>query len=426
MSTSIRNDLYSFLLLVVAGMLPLYIIRFSILGIPTNVFEVAVFVLAFVGICSTKIRQSWIRTIKTMPVSMKIAIGLFFLSACISTGISDEKHVSLGILKGWIIVPLLFSFFTASAVKNNPAIKSRILDSLIYSAVAVSLLGIAQIGYIGRVRSLYDVPNSLALFVVPILIIALYRGVQLKKKMYIFSALIMCIAVLATQSGGAILAIIGTIIIGWLFRVILPPIGGREGVGAGQEQFPASSPHPRLLLSKEKGVITVLFIVFITLSIFFLSGRFQYLISPLIHPGATNSATVRLQLWNIGTRLIAQHPILGIGLGQFEPAYQSELHRLLELSSRGVQATSYKLQSEFVFRDPHNWIISFWLNMGIVGLASFVYLNWLAIRASVKSKNIENKAIALALISILLFGVVDTIYWKNDLSALWWILVLLT
>ncbi|MEO6077270.1 MAG: O-antigen ligase family protein, partial [Candidatus Andersenbacteria bacterium] len=182
-----------------------------------------------------------------------------------------------------------------------------------------------------------------------------------------------------------------------------------------------------LLLTKEKAGMrcVVLIVLVVALFSFFYLPRIQYFISPFINSNTHSSLSVRLQLWNIGSRLIAQHPLLGVGLGQFEPAYQAELHKLFALESRGVKTTSYKLQAEYVFRDPHNFLISFWLNTGIFGLVSFLYLNWVAIRNAIRSKDAFQKSVGLALMAMLLFGLVDTIYWKNDLSALWWALTLL-
>ncbi|MCE9643228.1 MAG: O-antigen ligase family protein [Candidatus Andersenbacteria bacterium] len=389
---------YNSLLLVLAGILPLYIVRFSIFGVPTNAFEVSVLLALCIGVFSINIRRSWVYALKTMPRGMQIAIALLFLSACISAAISHEMRVSFGILKGWFIVPMVFGFLVMSAIKYNSAMKPRILDSLMVSGVVVSVIGMLQIGSMPRIASVYDVPNSLALFIVPLVIIALYRGVLLRNRAYLVSAAIIAIAILATQSVGAIFALIGTGSIGW-FAGILPAV--------------FNSKAQRLRVRFLSWVImAVIFIAFV------LSGRIQYLIPPLLHPGATNSATVRLQLWDVGIRLIQKHSILGVGLGQFEPAYQAQLHQLFTQHVPGLQA-------EYVFRDPHNWIISFWLNLGILGLVSFAYINYKAIRISIKSKNLENRAIALAGISTLLFGLVDTIYWKNDLSVLWWMVMVL-
>ena len=38
-------------------------------------------------------------------------------------------------------------------------------------------------------------------------------------------------------------------------------------------------------------------------------------------------------------------------------------------------------------------------------------------------KTVVRQSLVLVLVSILIFGLTDTVYWKNDLSALYWIII---
>ncbi len=388
------------LIILLAGLLPTYVIRFSVLGIPTNVFEVAVLVVLLASLCVPRTRKQIVDSVNSLPNSFKIWILLFIVSALISTAYSPVLRSSLGILKGWIIIPIIFGLLirTANIQKS--------IRSLIYSGLIVALLGISQIHGFDRVSSLYDVPNSLALFLVPVFILAFWIGVKKKNCFYQLASLVMLIAIIATQSFGAIIALMGTSLISILAT-----------------RFTSEANPLSFITRRQAGYIGIIF--FIIFALFFItSGRLSYLISPLTHLHATNSVTVRLQLWDIGIRLISKHPIVGVGLGQFEGAYQAELHHLFFDQERGISSPLYLLQPEYVFRDPHNWIISFWLNLGLLGLVSFIALNFLAIKY-VRSipDNVHARAALLALVSILLVGLFDTVYWKNDLSTLWWIIV---
>lgn len=410
---------------ILVGILPLYVIRFSFFGIPTTIFEIAVWTTLLLVVFRRALsfwprgqhpgapRQlaAWIpdqiRNDKALQVVIFCSV-LFLFSAVISTAISAELRSSLGVLKSWIITPMLFGFLVYVHGKRE-----QVIRSLVVSGLAVALFGISQIHGSNRIYSLYDVPNSLALFLVPICIISAWIGIKNRSRFYQYSAVVMLIAIIFTQSFGAIFALVGTMIVGW--RIFSPSYKGGKYV---------------LLLS--------VFLIIIT--IFTFSGRLSYLLSPITHPGTTNSATVRLQLWDIGLDLIKKHPILGIGLGQFEPAYQAELHRrFAAVSSQPADVipdlirNPRQLQPEFVFRDPHNWLISFWLNTGLLGLVSFIALNYFAIHRAFSppyeggaggcSHVVYRQAIALAIISMLIFGLFETIYWKNDLSALWWMLI---
>ncbi len=390
-------------IILLAGLLPTYVLRFSFFGVPTNLFEAGVWLLFICMLCSSRARRRLIDAFVALPKKAKLWALLFFVSAVVSTIYSPVLRSSLGILKSWIITPMIFGMLVSFARHNDSLAYKKIIRSLVYSGLIVALLGISQVNGFVRIRALYDVPNSLALFLVPLCIIAFWIGMQTRDRFYQGSALILFIAILGTQSLGAVLALAGAVITGLLLR--------------------------RIKMNTAKyGVATAVCIMI--LIVFLVSGRASYLVSPFVHSGATNSATVRLQLWDIGIRLINQHPILGIGLGQFEGAYQVELHNLFA-QQKQLDASDrlYGLAPEFVFRDPHNWVISFWLNMGLLGLVSFVGLVFATLK-DVRRKfsfsdkeNYYTQAVVLATVSILIFGLFDTIYWKNDLSALWWILI---
>jgi len=89
-----------------------------------------------------------------------------------------------------------------------------------------------------------------------------------------------------------------------------------------------------------------------------------FLISPvspldrLIHPSIsdTQSSELRLQLWSISFRIIADHPILGVGLWQFAPYMHKYMPPGLDLQ----------------FYVPHNTFLQTAVELGLVGLALFL------------------------------------------------------
>ncbi len=392
------------LTVVLVGLLPTYIVRFPLFGVPTNFFEVGVWSVFLAALCAPGARRQLMRAIRGLPRSVIFWALLFVTAAIISTLYSPVLRSSLGILKGWVITPMVFGLLVYTAKKSDPFAYKKIIRSLIYSGLVVALLGMSQLNGFMRIMSMYDVPNSLALFLAPIFMIALWVGIRMKERFYIYSALIMLIAIIGTQSFGVILAILVPLCVG-------------------------------VFLSKAKLRIThygmVLGVFMLVIVVFFLSGRVSYLVSPFMHENIANSATVRLQLWDVGIRLIQKHPILGVGLGQFEGAYQEELHKLFVQRQESASLIApYKLAPEFVFRDPHNWAISFWLNVGFLGLLSFIALNVIVLTRTKEYFSAYGEgayyaqAIFLGIVAILIFGLFDTIYWKNDLSALWWMLLI--
>jgi len=116
--------------------------------------------------------------------------------------------------------------------------------------------------------------------------------------------------------------------------------------------------------------------------------------------------------------MIADSPVFGIGAGNFQNtylAYQKYFPPYLEWS----------------VPQPHNLFLAFWLEAGIAGLIGFVvilyYLFLMLAKVIQKKQDLDLAFLFFALfLCILLTGLADTTYWKNDLSFLFWIFAFLT
>jgi len=126
-----------------------------------------------------------------------------------------------------------------------------------------------------------------------------------------------------------------------------------------------------------------------------------------------SSLEARLLIWQKAIEIFKKSPILGIGPGTFEnyfPPYPIW----------GVP-------------QPHNIFLAFLLQTGIIGFAGFILiLIWFfknAFRKVRKNLLAEIFILDLLLISVMTYilthGLVDTTYWKNDLSAIFWFLIAL-
>ncbi len=389
---------YESALVLLTALLPTYLLRFAVLGIPTNFFESAVGILVISGLLQFSIRKQWISGLKNTPKSIIFWTSAFIISALISTHISLETLVSLGVLKGWILFPILFGYIVGAATWCSNEIKYNVIKSLLLSGGVVAILGLLQIGRVERIYSIYDTPNSLALFLAPLVVMAVWQAIQVAQDRLrnALLALVMGAALLATQSVSGIISVYVSLLLAALFW---------------------------LKSDKREKVIMYVCIVSLVAAVYLgFSGKILYLTRPLFEPGSYSSLSVRLQLWSVAQLLVQEHPIFGVGLGQFEPFYQEKLHK------RFAHSDGYYSQviPEFVFRDPHNFLLSFWLNLGLLGLLSFLALHYLALRKGIAILNTPIvQGLTLALITLLLFGFTDTIYWKNDLSALHWLLIFL-
>ncbi len=388
---------YRYALALAVAAIPLYLVRLSIGGIPTNAFELVVVAVT----CGALLRRLWWRqaaAFKVLPRALLMLVLLWVVAAVVSTYISNEPRVSLGILKGWVLIPLLLGWLVYMA---GPAAQQLVTRALIATGVISALFSLLQVDYrllitdYSRISGFYDVPNSLALWLVSLIVLALW---QFSRPGYL-GALVMFVALALTQSVGGLLALLVTILIGAALY-----LRGKK---------------------RQQVIAGLLAGLVIAGGLLISSGRIEYLLLPWTQ-GQANSLSVRRQLWRVSGDLVAEHLLLGIGLGQFEPAYQTKLHERFQQFENCSAGWRMHIENctrplaEYVFRDPHNWILSMWLNTGLLGLISFVgihgYIFYRLYRLHPLSQ--EAQATFLALLSLLIFGLVDTIYWKNDLATL--------
>jgi O-antigen ligase len=69
--------------------------------------------------------------------------------------------------------------------------------------------------------------------------------------------------------------------------------------------------------------------------------------------------------------------------------------------------------------------MAFWLNAGLVGIFTFLLTvgNFFWQMFKNQSKNLIWGGAFMAMVAILAHGLFDSTYWKNDLSAIFWIVL---
>jgi len=149
--------------------------------------------------------------------------------------------------------------------------------------------------------------------------------------------------------------------------------------------------------------------VAILLFIFSQAGKNKY--NDFSHFTERSSLSSRTMVWKAAEKIISDNWFLGIGPGNFQTKY-------LEYQKY------FPPYLEWAVPHPHNIFLSFWLQSGLAGLIGFLGLIYLRIKET--SENVFNKN-ALAtlstaiLIYILIHGMVDTTYFKNDLAIVFWL-----
>jgi uncharacterized membrane protein len=72
--------------------------------------------------------------------------------------------------------------------------------------------------------------------------------------------------------------------------------------------------------------------------------------------------------------------------------------------------------------------LSYWLSLGVFGLAAFIILiiNFFVRLGRSKSDVTLSAGLFAAMTAILIHGIIDTTYFKNDLSAIFWLIMALS
>jgi putative inorganic carbon (HCO3(-)) transporter len=128
-----------------------------------------------------------------------------------------------------------------------------------------------------------------------------------------------------------------------------------------------------------------------------------------------NSTLVgRSYLWRATLQMLRHYPITGAGLAGFETRlgpYWNATHT-----------------DRFIY--PHNLVLNFWSATGLLGLAAFGWLLYAAFRVSWRGWTTDDRpwraiqlGVLLALVGIIIHGLVDVPYFKNDLSLEFWALL---
>lgn len=367
---------------IILSLLPTYLIRFTI-QIPTTFLELLIVVFLFVVVVRMH-KADWQKLARLKTANL--AIGLFVLAAGLSTLISPDRLAALGQLKAFIIEPILL-FYAALIVLKTEHDKRFVVRCLFLSAAGISLFGIVQYftflllplrfwgsgSEVTRIVGVFEYPNALALYLAPLIG---FFAVLWQKRFELFhhrawltvGLVIMTLALILTFSRGAWAALVATALI-----LALRRLDYRRIVALGA-------------------------LILILLAIPSVRARLGLGLRDA-------SSQAHGELMQIGLQKVITNPLLGNGLAGF-PATLKE-------ASYAGEAINY----------PHNIFLNFWLELGVLGLISFAWIISLSLRQHHKKTAALTWAAGVFLIVMLLHGLVDVPYFKNDLSILFWVMI---
>lgn len=387
----------SYFLLAIVFLAPSYLIRFQVFGIPTTLLEILIYLAFVFGVWQAKTD----RQIVWPKKQFLIPIILILIGAIIGIIISPDKRTALGELKAFFVDPLLFYFLILNFGLGREQ-RIIILRWLIFGGAVVSLLAIAQFfwGQVtpeGRTVGIFGYsPNYLGLYLAPIAVIAfwfLVKKIDVKLQWaHLFSFVLMAIAIYLSGSRGAIIAV-GFGLIYALYLML----------SAGHKQY--------------KKTFTIIFMSLIVIfSFIFIRTALPDLRATPDSGRLASSNNIRYEILKTTVKeILPKNWLFGVGLGNYQ-SYFTEL-------TRG--RVNYP---EFIAPralTPHNLFLAFWLNTGIIGFAGFIWLLVSFFRSNIAQNKftLYRWIVFSAMIVILVHGLVDTPYFKNDLSLIFWTLI---
>ena len=423
--------------LIVVGLLPSYLIRFNIIGIPTTFLECMVLILITMWLIRSipRLYKEGVRGWSDNRIV--IPIILLLLAATIGIFVSPDKHAALGVYKAFYLEPILFFFLIIDVLKKQTGtistvpyeqIKAKIFRALGAGSLIVSLFAIIQwIFGIGipspwdlerRITSIFDYPNALALFLGPIIVLSFFEfqrhfsppsqggigGGRAVKRFtswswfWLLTGSLGLINVILAQSEASWIALVATF---FLFVVVKFFESFRDRVrGVG------TPPITRFIF-----IVPIIFIACVIVIIPFRNYALEKLTLN------DSSGHVRISQWTETIALLKDHPIFGAGLSGY-PIALKPYHKNISLE---------------IFQYPHNFILNIWVELGLLGLVAFGLLAWRIIRmckndCARDGRNrplhaIPTNAIPFIFFEMTIHGLVDVPYFKNDLALLTWILL---
>jgi len=380
---------------------PLYLLKFKMLGIPFTALEVFCYVLFGFFLLSlafgaTKLtwqkplRYYWLAAfLLLLGATIGVLIAPHFINLP-SGELLDAQKVALGVWKGWIVAPLLY-FAAVTQVIRSEKETALLVRLFVYSSalVALAAYGFALfnngITYDLRLSGFFESANYLSLYLVPPILFSVMLILRRPEKLRWFdyfdlsSLAIMGHALFFTRSYAAIIAVFGALFFGFLWLM------GRRR------------------LTSRNGLIA-LFVMALTFAVIVATQIHTAKFRQFLDFKNRSSSTVRLEIYEVATGLIRENWLAGIGPGLFQAQYQT----------RGRENLGH-IPMEWNIPHPHNIFLAFWLNSGLLGLLAFLALIILA--------HCRFTYPLVVFWGILIHGLFDTPFWKNDLAMIFWLVI---
>lgn len=370
---------------------PAYVVRGHLGPIPTTLLEVALVIAVAAGLYAFWPELPW-RNPYTWPALVLLA------AATIDTAVAPDRRVAAGIWKAYFLEPVAAGLVIAAIARRRD--RARLL--LAGLGIAGTVVAVANIAVEGHALltsnlaryvitppvAIYNTANAVPLYLEPLvafgLALAFFSDDRRERAAAGAFVLLAAVATFLSYSRA-----------GWATFVVLVAfvalftrwrwwlIGGAAAVCAAL--FAGSrSVRRRVLVEFDPA-------------------------------NKNNTIGLRMALWKSALNMLRHHPLFGGGLGGFQ---------------RSLQPYEDPAYHESLIY-PHNLVLNFWSETGLLGLAAFVWLLAQMVRVAIRGlRRVDSpwsRAMAVGLlgmvVAFLVHGMVDVPYFKNDQSLAYWALL---
>ena len=375
----------NFLVYLAVFFIPFYLIKVKIGLFPINFLEIIIGVIFLVWFFGDR-KKDDIKNFFYEYEKYIFFLGFIFFGLVMSTFLNRNHMQSLGIIKSWFLIPLVLFFLIEKIVDKRKI--SNIFTAYLLSASCVALISLMFFGltYDKRLAGIFNSPNYLAMYLSPALIIITENQFFCRSKIKYFLIFI-CLA-------SILIAFYLTYSYAAWFSVMFS-----FGI---------------LLLIKKEISIKKTLIAGVFFLMFFSQLNSSKMLN-LISADSRSSLASRIMIWRSSVKILEDNFIFGIGPGNFQEKY-------LEYQK------FYPPYLEWAVPHPNNLYLALWLSGGLAGFFAFFGIVILFFRDVLISLRIkkepEQKIIIMALgimLTILIHGIFDTTYFKNDLAIIFWL-----
>ncbi len=388
--------------------LPTYQIKFQIAEIPFTFLEIMI-LISFFCWAIKKWKNLAVGQLRDLLDDWFLPICLWLLVSTTAVFIAPDLRAAAGVWRAYFVEPILFLLVLLDLAENKMN-KESILDIIFFglsvSAFGCSIWAVLQKWFGGGVWSMevwgqpeiwratgpFSHPNFLGLYLAPAIILGIGILIANARKNFglvIYYSLFIILtfwALVLTRSEGAMVGMVaGLLFLGIIFK-------------------------------KSRKYVLIGLAAAILLVAICPASRYYILEKAFLRD---LSGEFRLNIWSGAVSLLETSPIFGVGLDGYEKLivdYQAN-----NFVAGGGQTFFAPIQPY-----PHNLFLAVWLELGLAGMIIFI---WILIKFFRRGfKNVKNNAIISStamgmMVCVLVHGLVDTPYFKNDLAIVFWLIV---